>query len=150
MNYLDNPFFWTTIIATLVNLGMYLINRRTFKLLYEKPKILINEVLIYPVPRDEKESGKDCYLKLEILNPSSIQNLIVRRTLRPLFSRSSIDSGKANIKLPNFGKSPMHLSLNYDVASDYHRRWVLLTLQDIKGIKIRKLFRLKNTTPGLD
>jgi len=30
---LDNPFFWTTILATVINLGLYIINKRTFKLL---------------------------------------------------------------------------------------------------------------------
>ncbi len=94
MEHFENPFFWTTIIATLINLGLYLINRRTFKLLYEKPKILISEISIFSLQQDRMGGVvKDCYLKLEILNPSSDENLIIRRTLSFFPFGRSIDRG---------------------------------------------------------
>ena len=61
MKYLENPFFWTTIIATLINLGLYLINRRTFKLLYDNPKILVSKISIFPLQQDGMGGVvKDC------------------------------------------------------------------------------------------
>ena len=146
MKYFENPFFWTTIIATLINLGLYLINRRTFKLLYDKPKILVSKISIFPLQQDGMGSVvKDCYLELEILNPSSVENLIIRRALSFFPFGDSIDSGEANIKLPTFGKSKMHISLDYKSVKNHQGRLVSLTLLDIKGRKIKKLFRLKNT-----
>ena len=145
MKYFENPFFWTTIIATLINLGLYLINRRTFKLLYEKPKILIEEISIFPLQQDGMGGiVKDCYLKLAILNPSSVENLIIRKILRIFPFGRSINRGEANIQLPTFGKSEMHISLDYKTVKNYQGRLVILTLLDIKGRKIKKLFKLKN------
>ena len=147
MKYLENPFFWTTIIATLVSLGLYLINKRTFKLLYDKPKILVSEISIFPLQQDGMGGlVKDCYLKFEILNPSSVENLIIRRVLKFFPFGGCIDRGEVNIKLPTFGKSKIHLSLDYNTVQSYQGRRVSLTLLDIKGNKIKKIFKLKNTT----
>ena len=147
MKYFENPFFWATIIATLINLGLYLINRRTFKLLYDIPRILVSEISIFPMQQDGYGSVvRDCYIQLEILNPSSVENLIIRRDLNFFPFGGSIDKGKANIKLPTFGKSEMHISLDYNTVKNYQGRMVSLTLLDIKARKIRKIFKLKNTT----
>lgn len=145
MKYFENPFFWTTIIATLINLGLYLINRRTFKLLYAKPKILIDEISIFPLQQDGiGGTEKNCYLNIAILNPSSVENLIIRKTLRIFPFGRSVNRGEANIQLPIFGKSKMHISLDYKTVKNYQGRLVILTLLDIKGRKIKKLFKLKN------
>ena len=88
---------------------------------------------------------KDCYLKFEILNPSSVENLIIKRSLSLFPFGVCINRGEANIKLPTFGKGKMHLSLDYNTVQSYQGRRVYLTLLDIKGRKIKKIFRLKNT-----
>ena len=146
MDKWKDPLFWTTIVATLVNVALYLINRKTFRLLYEKPKIVIRNISL--LPREQDGMGglsKDTYIKLDILNPSSSQGLIISRKLRQFPFGPILDCGDANIQLPVFGRSHMHISIDYAKVKTRDKQLVLLTLIDIKGRKIRKVFRLTNT-----
>jgi len=146
MDKLKDPLFWTTIVATLINVALYQINRKTFRLLYEKPKIVVHQISLYPRTPDEMGGLlKDTYIKLSVLNPASSQDLIVSRELRQFPFGTIFDQGDANIQVPAFSRSGMHISLDYDKVSTHDKQLVLLTLIDIKGRKIRKLFRLTNT-----
>ncbi|MFH1080799.1 MAG: hypothetical protein V1766_11190 [Pseudomonadota bacterium] len=146
MDKLSDPLFWTTILATLVNVALYRINRKTFRLLDEKPKIVVRNISLSPRLSDGMGGFlKDTFIELNLLNPSSSRNLIISRKLRPFPFGSIIDQGDANIEVPAFSRSNMHISLNYDKAITHDKKPVLLTLLDIKGRKIHKLFRLKNT-----
>jgi len=72
MDKLKDPLFWTTIVATLINVALYLINRKTFRLLYEKPKIVVRQISLYPrTPDGGGGLLKDTFIKLNVLNPSS-------------------------------------------------------------------------------
>jgi hypothetical protein len=146
MDELKDPLFWATIAATLVSVALYQINRKTFRLLYEKPKIVIQQISL--LPRKPDGMGgllTDAFIKLSVLNPSSSQNLIINRQLRRFPFGPMLDIGDSNIQLPVFGRSSMHISLNYDKVCTYDKKLVLLTLIDIKGRRIHKLFRLTNT-----
>ena len=146
MDMLKDPLFWTTIVATLVSLALYQINRKTFRLLYQKPKIVIQQISL--LPRKPDGMGgliEDTFIKLSVLNPSSSQNLIINRKLRRFPFGPMLDSGDANIQLPVFGRSSMHISLDYDKVCTYDKQLVLVTLIDIKGRRIHKLFRLTDT-----
>jgi len=146
MDKLKDPLFWTTIVATLVNVALYMINRKTFRLLYEKPKIVIQRISL--LPREQDGMGglkKDTYVKLIVLNPSSSQGLIINRKLQIFPFGPTLDYGDANIQLTVFGRSSMHISLDYAKVCMHDKKRVLLTLLDIKGRKIRKIFRLTNT-----
>ncbi len=146
MDMLKDPLFWTTIVATLVSLALYQINRKTFRLLYQKPKIVIQQISL--LPRKPNGMGgliKDTFIKLSVLNPSSSQGLIINRKLRRFPFGPIIDRGDANIQLPVFGRSSMHISLDYAKVCTYDKHLVLLTLIDINGRRIHKLFRLMNT-----
>jgi len=146
MDKLKDPLFWTTIFATLVNVALYMINRKTFRLLYEKPKIVIQKISLLPREQDGMGGIKtDTFIKLSVLNPSSTQGLIINRQLRKFPFGTILDHGDANIQLPVFSRSSMHISLDYAKVSMLDKKLVLLTLLDIKGRKIRKLFRLTNT-----
>jgi hypothetical protein len=146
MNKLKDPLFWTTIVATLVNLALYLINRKTFRLLYEKPKIIIQQISLHP--REPDGMGglvTDTFINVIILNPSSTENLIINRKLRRFPFGPMLISDEVNIELPVFGRKNMHISLHYAKALIYNKKYFLLTLTDIKGRKTKKLFRLTNT-----
>ena len=146
MDKWKDPLFWTTIVATLVNVALYQINKKTFRLLHEKPKIVIQKISLFPREQDGIGGlSKDSYIKLDVLNPSSLQSLIISRELRQFPFGTILDRGDANIQLPVFGRSPMHMSLDYVKVKMCDKKLVLLTLLDIKGRKIRKVFRLRNT-----
>lgn len=146
MDKLRDPVFWTTVVATLVSLALYQINRKTFRLLYQKPKVVIQQISL--LPRKPDGMGgliKDTFIKLSVLNPSSSQGLIISRKLRRFPFGPIIDRGDANIQLPGLGRSSMHISLDYAKVCTYDKQLVLLTLIDINGRRIYKLFRLTNT-----
>ena len=146
MDNLKDPLLWTTIVATLVSVALYQINRKTFRFLYKKPKIVIQQISL--LPRKPDGMGgliKDTFIKLSVLNPSSSQGLIINRKLRRFPFGPIIDRGDANIQLPVFGRSSMHISLDYAKVYTYDKQLVLLTLIDIKGRRIHRLFRLTNT-----
>jgi len=143
---LKDPLFWTTIVATLVNVALYQINRKTFRLLYEKPKIVIQQISLLPLKPDGM-GGRitDTFIRLSVLNPSSTQGLIISRKLQRFPFGPILDRGDANIQLQAFSRSNMHISLDYDKVITYNEQLALLTLVDINGRKIKKLFRLTNT-----
>ena len=146
MDKLQDPLFWTTILASLVSIALYQINRKTFRLLYEKPKIIIQQISLRPREPDGMGGQiTDTFIKLSILNPSSTENLIINRKLQRFPFGPMLISDETNIELPVFGRSSMHISLHYDKAYIYNKKCFLLTLTDIKGRKIKKLFRLTNT-----
>jgi len=146
MDKLQDPFYWITMLATLVSIALYQINRKTFRILYEKPKIIIQQISLHP--REPDGMGgliTDTFIKLSILNPSSTENLIINRKLQRFPFGPMLISDEANIELPVFGRSRMNITLDYDKARVYNNKFFLITLTDIKGRKIKKLFRLTNT-----
>lgn len=146
MNELKDPLFWTTIVATLVSVALYQINRKTFRLLYQKPKIVIQEISLLPIKEDGM-GGRitDTFIKLSVLNPSSSQGFIISRKLIRFPFGPILDLEEENIQLQAFSRSNMHISLDYDKVVTYDKEMVLLTLVDINGRKIKKLFKLANT-----
>lgn len=129
MNELKDPLFWTTIVATLVSVALYQINRKTFRLLYKKPKIIVQKISLLPLKPDGM-GGKitDTFIKLSILNASSTQGLIISCKLIRFPFGPILDRGDANIQLQAFSRSNMHISLNYDKIIPYDKQLALLTL----------------------
>lgn len=146
MDELKNPLLWTTIVATLINVALYQINRKTFRLLYEKPKIVIQQISLLPRKPDGM-GGRitDTFIELSVMNPSSAPGLIISRKLRRFPFGPILARGDANIQLQPFSRSNMHISLDYTMVIANHKHLAILTLVDIKGRKIRKLFRLVNS-----
>jgi len=77
---LYDPFFWVALFALIVNFLLYHLNKKTFALLYEKPHIHIKNISIAPKHKSPDGMIPDgTHIDIEIINPSSFQNLILSR-----------------------------------------------------------------------
>ena len=144
MKICDNPFFWTTIIALIINFLLFLLNRKTFKLLYEKPWIQVRQYTIQE-PANHQASNEDkpyTLIPVYIINPSSYNNLITAYKLRDFIFGTTIDQGDADISLPQYGRQYFNYTLDYEKTKKYENKFVVLTLTDLKRRKINKIFRL--------
>ena len=139
---IHSPLFWAAfaaITATIFNILLYRINKRTFKILYRKPWIQIRRVVI----QKSKDGNKPhSLIPVYIINPSSYQNTIINYKLRNFISGSVIDQGESDISLPQFGRQTFNYSLDYDKAIKYKNKLVVLTLTDLNKKNFHKTFRL--------
>lgn len=142
MDRWKDPLLW---IPTLISFFLFMINLKTFKLLYEKPKFVITSISLLPTEQDGIGGYKTTtHIKLDILNPSTSNGLIIGSKLRllpfgPVLCREDVTK-----PLLAFSKTHMYIGLDYNNVTGLDNRFVLLVLLDIKNRKIWKIFRLKN------
>jgi len=148
LEFIKEPLFWAAfaaIMATIFNLLLYRINQKTFKILYSKPLIRIKEISIPPSNSHVKKSIKmDYYIKADIINASCCEISLLARKLSLFPFLQSIESGNANITIKPFSRHPINISLNGKNIGKYMNKYLLLSLEDLKGRKIHKIFKLKS------
>jgi len=132
--------FATTLILTLINFLMYLTNRKTFNILYEKPKILNIEIQF-----DDNNPRTPTYINVDIINPSSFDNHIIKYSLKCVFSRTIVDEGQLNESFPSAIRKDLDFRIDRELSEKYRNKFVFLALTDIKGRKTWKKFRFKNS-----
>lgn len=136
-----DPFFWTSIALVTINFLLYYINKKTFKILYEKPKIWIRDI-----QGTEKENKHNSHIDIYISNPSSFDNRIINYNIKCLFCRTIIDQGPLDFQLPSAYKMDYDFPINNEKTKQYKGKFIVFTLFDIKGSKSKTLFRFSNTT----
>jgi len=142
-----DPFFWTTIFALIVNYLLYRINKKTFKLLYEKPHIHIKKITIKPKhqgPAGEGMIPDGTRIDMEVINPSSFQNLILSIKVYCFPSITPIIQNEANIKIEPFSRKRLPQTLESIPYDKYKNTLAKIVLRDIKGRKITKYKWLRN------
>ena len=142
LKYIADPLFWIALLSAVISLGLYLINKRTFALLYEKPKIVISKILL----KRANNVCRDCHIDIDLFNPSSSKNLIIRAKILSFPFCKTVEDVKANIIIPASGRSSMLLSLGNETVSKYKNKMLMVVLTDIKGKHPIKLFNLEEKT----
>lgn len=143
--HIHNPFLWATIISVTINILLYLLNKRTFKILYEKPRFQIRNISVKPDSADRLGFiVAGALIGLRIFNPSSFPNLIISYSLRTFPFFTLIYQDQIDINLAQFDYSYYDLPFNYEKTQKYKNRKVILTLVDIKKRKTWKTFKLFN------
>ena len=110
----QKPLFWATttaICATFINLLLFLINRKTFKLLYEKPHIRIKAISI--ATRHKSPDGMipdGTYIDMEVINPSSFQNLLLNIKVSFFPFLAAVLQNEADIPIPPFSRKRLPIS----------------------------------------
>lgn len=145
---IQQPFFWAMLAAffsSFINILLFLLNRRTFKLLYEKPHIRINSISI--APRHSSPQGMipdGAYIDMDVINPSSFQNLIlsVRISFFPFIKPFS--KNNADLNLPPFARLRLPQILESNPVDKHKNKLAKIVLTDIKGRNITKYFFIKN------
>lgn len=147
---ISNPFLWITLLSTLCALGLYLIARRKFGLLYRKPKI---EILRISTKKPEKnkwgEHMLNCFIEINIFNPSSFGNHVSIKIKKSRFTKtiksSSLtyspkeESGNF-FELPPFKKITFRIIPEHKEIEKYIRKKMLLIIIDIRENKTVKKF----------
>jgi hypothetical protein len=128
--------FATTFILTFINFLMYLTNRSTFNILYEKPKILNIDI--------QGQDKEHTYIGIDIINPSSFSNHIIKNSLKRFISRAIIYEKPVNAPYPSAHRETLNICIQREISEKYKNKYVFFTLTDIKGRKTRKYFRFKN------
>ena len=85
----------------------------------------------------------DYYIKADIINASCCEISLLARKLSLFPFLQSIESGNANITIKPFSRHPINISLNGKNIGKYMNKYLLLSLEDLKGRKIHKIFKLK-------
>jgi hypothetical protein len=141
---ISNPNTYFALASAIAAIGLYLINRKTFKLLYEKPRIEIERISTTPnqyvgPPKDRMR----CKIRMWLINPSSNKNLISITLKRPLSSTvlKKIDDHE----LEGLTKSVVNIDPDANKIEHLKNRWLILIVKDIRGKKTRKWFRFKDT-----
>ena len=139
---LNDPFVWVAVIAILFNILLYSINRRTFKILYEKPRFKIKGIQITPATQDKMGAPiAGSRITVDVFNPSSFDNIISFSIFRIPF-RSMLIHRVEYLPLRKSDKELFILNLNHEEAEKYKGKFFVLTLTDLKRKKTRKIFRL--------
>ena len=147
---IQKPIFWATsaaIFASFVNLLLFRLNRKTFKLLYEKPYIHIKTISIAPKHKGAGGIGMipdGTYIDMEVINPSSFQNLILNIKVYCFPSVTPVIQNKANIKIDPFSNKNFPQTLESTPYDKYKNTLAKIVLRDIKGRKITKYKWLRN------
>ena len=150
IDLIQKPIFWATasaIFASFINLLLFLINRKTFKLLYEKPHIHIKKITIKPKhqgPAGEGMIPDGTYIEMEIINPSSFQNLIISRDIYFFPFLKPFIHNEANNKIDPFCRHRLPLILESNPFDKYKNKLVKIELKDIKNRKITKYCLLRD------
>ena len=151
----QKPIFWATATAVcatvvnlllfLVNLLLFLVNRKTFKLLYEKPHIHVKAISI--APRHKSPDGMipdGTRIDMEIINPSSFQNVILNIKLSFFPFITPVIQNEANIKIDPFSRKRLPQTIESNPFDKYKNKLIKIVLVDIKNRKITKYCLLKN------
>ena len=145
---IQKPIFWATataIFASFINLLLFLLNRKTFKLLYEKPHIHIKAISIAPKHKSPDGMIPDgAYIDMEVINPSSFQNLVLNRKISFFPFLTPFLQNKANITMPPFSRKRLPITLESNPFDKYKNKLAKIVLIDIKGRKITKYCLIKN------
>jgi len=148
---LQKPIFWATtaaIFASCINLLLFRLNRKTFKLLYEKPHIRIIAISITPKHKSPDGMIPDgTYIDMEIINPSSFQNLILNIKISFFPFITPVIQNEANIKIDPFSRKRLPQTLESTPFDKYKNKLAKIVLVDIKGRKITKYILLRNKQP---
>ena len=122
---------------------MFFLNKKTFKLLYEKPHFKILES--FATPPGESGSKKIwSKIALAISNPSNFENTICSFELKSgcSFRFSKIcEQGEINIPLPKVSKVNAEIDLDYAAVKNLRGCQAVLTIIDLKGRKSSKRFK---------
>ena len=144
---IQKPLFWATataICATVINLLLFLLNRKTFKLLYEKPHIRIKNISI--ATRHSSPDGMipdGTRIDMEVINPSSFQNLLLSRKVSFFPFLSPILDNDSNMPILPFSRRPFPIMLESSPFDKYKNKLAKIVLLDIKGRKITKYCLIK-------
>ena len=147
---MQKPVFWATvtaIFASLVNLLMFLINRKTFNLLYEKPRINIRAISVIPKHQGAGGAGMvpdGAHIDMEVINSSSFQNLILSRKVSFFPFLSPALQNKTNLEIPPFSKLRFPQTIESAPFDKHKNKLAKIALTDIKGRKIIKYCFIKN------
>lgn len=143
-----NPLFWavlSTIVITGINVLLYRINRRTFKILYEKPTFKVKAINVLPYTEGgTAEHIFRSFITLDVFNPSSFNNRICSYRLTRTFWGTLIAQGEVDLSIPKSSKKFLEIKLNYNAVEKYTDKSVKLTLTDLKNSKTQNSFRLKS------
>jgi len=141
---LYDPFFWVALFALIVNFLLYHLNNKTFALLYEKPHIHIKNISI--ATKHSSPSGMipdGAYIDMEIINPSSFQNLILSRKVSFFPFLIPILYNDADIPVLPFSRKQWPIILESIPFNKHKGKLAKIVLIDIKGRKIIKYCLLK-------
>lgn len=143
----SDPFFWVAVFALLVNFLLYRINKKTFALLYERPHIHIKTISIAPSHKGPCGMGiipDGTYIDMEVINPSSFQNLVLNRKVSFFPFLSPTLQNEANIPIPPFSRKQFPITLESNPFDKYRNKLAKIVLIDIKGKKITKYCLIRN------
>jgi len=140
------PLFWVAFAAistTIISILLYLINRKTSKFYYEKPKFEITYSRADTIsdPSEYLDSFPSI-ISLTITNPSSFDNEICSYFLKSFCTGATITKGKLDsVLLPKSSRIDRHIELNFEEVKKFRGRLMIMVLTDLKGSKTRKIFR---------
>lgn len=144
---LQKPIFWATttaISAIVINILLYRLNKRTFKLLYEKPHIQINSISIEP--RHSSSHGMipdGTHIDMEIINPSSFKNLITKIQISFFPFIKTFRENSADLEIPHFSRLHVPQILESSPVDKYENKLIKIVLTDIKKQRIVKYLQIK-------
>lgn len=145
---IQKPIFWATttaIFVSFINLLLFLLNRKTFKLLYEKPHIHIKAISIAPKHKSPDGVIPDgTYIDMEVINPSSFQNLVLNRKISFFPFLTTVLQNEVNIPIPPFSRKWLPITLESNPFDKYKNKLAKIVLIDIKGRKIINYCLIKN------
>ncbi len=146
---ISNPFLWITLLSTLCALGLYIIARRKFGLLYRKPKIEIIQISTKKPERNEHERIENCFIEINIFNLSSFGNHVSIKIKKSRFTKTiksysltyspKEESGNF-FELPPFKKIFFKIIPEHKEIEKYIGKKMLLIIKDIRKNKTRKKF----------
>jgi hypothetical protein len=84
------------------------------------------------------------YIDMEVINPSSFQNLILNRRVSFFPFLIPILRNEANIPIPPFSRERFPITLKSNPFDKYKNKLAKIVLRDIKGRKITKYCLIKN------
>ncbi|MEN6560469.1 MAG: hypothetical protein ABFD52_06830 [Acidobacteriota bacterium] len=141
------------LLALLVSILLYVLNKRTFSLLYSKPVARIGEIKL--VARVEKD-GMGGYsqintIRIRVYNPSSIGNYYSYHLAGSRFGKALkeglIYDCNETDELKPFGKSGILIYADDSFKARFEGKRLWLIIKDIRGKKHRLSFRFFNTGP---
>ena len=97
-----SPPFWVTFFTLIISYLLYRINKRTFRLLYKKPYIHIKNISVARKHKGPSGMGMipdGTYIDMEIINPSSLQNVILNIKISFFPFIAPVIQNEANIKI---------------------------------------------------
>lgn len=124
-----------------------------FGLLYGKPKIEITQISTKKPERSEWERIENCFIKVNIFNPSSFGNHVSIKIKKSRFTKtiksfsctySPKPESENFFELPPFKKIFLEIIPEHKKIEKYIGKKILLTIIDIRGNKTRKKILFKD------